>query len=343
MKRLLIFSLLATSLISCGEQNKKFTFSYWNEGETLTALTSFVEDVTDSKSQNYVKPEERVAVFDMDGTFYAELFPTYLEYLMFLHRVYDDSTYTPSESVLAAAEVIKAGSLTHTYPSGTDLLHANAAAEAYSGMTVGEFDSYAKEFLKLTPNGFTGMTYSNAFYKPMLEVFDYLEENDFEVYVVSGSDRYLIRSLCIGKVNVPANHIIGMDVALRGSEEGDTNPLNYDFNVNEDLVRTSELLVKNLKTNKVLAIEKEIGITPILSFGNTGGDVAMHNFTLSNKNHVSKSFMLVADDGDRDHAPVEKAPGLKEKWKAAGYQVVSMKDDFKTIYGDGVEKVDFVQ
>lgn len=82
---------------------------------------------------------------------------------------------------------------------------------------------------------------------------------------------------------------------------------------------------------------QEIGKKPVLTFGNSGGDCAMHNLCLSNGYH-SAVFMLVADDEARDFANREKALSLADKWREAGYYVISMRDDFKTIYGKGVEK-----
>ena len=91
----------------------------------------------------------------------------------------------------------------------------------------------------------------------------------------------------------------------------------------------------------MLQISQEIGKVPVLSFGNSGGDCAMHNFCLSNPTYKTAAFMLIADDDARDHANREKALNLGKQWREAGYHVISMRDDFKTIYGDGVEKVDF--
>ena len=79
----------------------------------------------------------------------------------------------------------------------------------------------------------------------------------------------------------------------------------------------------------------------MLSFGNSSGDCAMHNFCLSNSQYKTAAFMLIADDPDRDHANREKALNLATQWKENGYNVISMRDDFKTIYGEGVQKVDF--
>ena len=109
----------------------------------------------------------------------------------------------------------------------------------------------------------------------------------------------------------------------------------------ESILRTDELIIKNLKTNKVKQIAQEIGKVPVLSFGNSGGDAAMHNYALSNPKYKSAAFMLIADDDQRDHASREKALTLGQQWREAGYHVISMRDDFKTIYGEGVTKTDF--
>ena len=109
----------------------------------------------------------------------------------------------------------------------------------------------------------------------------------------------------------------------------------------EDLVRTDVLLIKNLKTNKVLQISQEIGKVPVLSFGNSSGDCSMHNYALGNQKYKSAAFMLVADDDVRDHANLAEGASREAKWREAGYYVISMKNDFKTIYGDGVVKTDF--
>jgi hypothetical protein len=109
----------------------------------------------------------------------------------------------------------------------------------------------------------------------------------------------------------------------------------------EYLIRTDSLIIKNLKTNKVRQIAQEIGKVPVLSFGNSGGDSAMHNYCLGNKKYRTAAFMLIAEDEARDHANREKALSLGTKWREAGYYVISMRDDFQTIYGAGVQKVDF--
>ena len=344
----IIAVVLVTMLTGCskdddGSKAKKDYFPSWNQCEALTALQEYVEDVTDPTSKNYIMPEDRIATFDMDGTFVAELYPTYFEYNLLEYRALDDPDYKDKapEDVREAAQNIRDFVRNGTaLPSQFDMKHARAAAKAYAGMTLSQFDKYVKDYAAKPANGFIGMTYGAGLYKPMLEVFDYLKDNGFTYYVVSGSDRFICRAL-VDSIGIAPNRVIGMDVMLVSSKQGLQAGVNYTMEQQEDLIRTGELIIKNLKTNKVLQISQEIGKVPVLSFGNSGGDCAMHNYCLSNSKYRTAAFMLIADDDVRDHANPEKALKLGEQWKENGYHVISMKNDFKTIYGPGVEKVDF--
>ena len=317
-------------------------FTLWNPCEALTSLQEYVEDVTNPASVNYIRPEDRIATFDMDGTFIGELYPTYFEYNLLEYRALDDPNYKDiaPDSVREAAQEIRDFVRNGTpLPTHFDMKHARAAAKAYEGMTIAGFKAYVKAYAARPANGFTGMTYGQSFYQPMLQVFNYLEANGFTYYVVSGSDRFICRAL-VETLGIEPNRVIGMDVRLQSSSQGTEAGVNYTMGAEEDIIRTDELIIKNLKTNKVLQISQEIGKIPVLSFGNSGGDAAMHNYCLSSP-HRSMAFMLIADDDQRDHANRQKGLQLGEQWRQAGYHVISMCDDFKTIYGDGVEKVGF--
>ena len=320
----------------------KHYFASWNDCAALTALQQYVEDVTDPASANYIPPKDRRATFDMDGTFIGELYPTYFEYNLLEYRVLDDTAYGnhAPDDVRQAAQQIRDFVRNGTpLPDHFDMIHARAAAKAYAGMTLAEFDAYVKAYAAQPANGFVGMTYAQSFYQPMLEVFDYLEDNGFTYYVVSGSDRFICRAL-VASLGIEPNRVIGMDVKLVSGSQGDAEGVNYTMGREEEIVRTDELIVKNLKTNKVLQITQEIGKVPVLSFGNSGGDAAMHNFCLGNS-LKSAAFMLIADDETRDHANRDKALALGEQWRQAGYHVISMRDDFRTIYGPSVQMVPF--
>ncbi len=350
MKKFFFTLIIAFSAVVCGcsddvavtPANKDY-FTLWNSCEAVTALQDYMKDITDPSSKNFIKEEDRIATFDMDGTFIGELYPTYFEYNLLEYRVLDDETYkdiAPDDVKETAQEIRDFVRKGQKLPSHFDLKHAQAAAKAYAGMTLAQFRDYVKAYAAKQANGFSGMTYGQSFYKPMLQVFDYLKANGFTYYVVSGSDRFICRAL-VDDIGIEPNRVIGMDVKLRSSSQGSEAGVNYTMGKEEDLVRTDELIIKNLKTNKVLQITQEIGKVPVLSFGNSSGDCAMHNYCLSNPTYKSAAFMLIADDDLRDHADRDKALSLGTQWHENGYHVISMRDDFKTIYGEGVEKTDF--
>ncbi len=319
-------------------------FTYWNQCTALTTLKEYVEDVTNPRSANFISVEDRIATFDMDGTFIGELYPTYFEYNLLEYRALDDPAYkdrAPDDVREAAQNIRDFVRNGKALPDHFDMIHARAAAKAYAGMTLAEFDAYVKAYAATPANGFKGMTYAQSFYKPMLDIFDYLKDNGFTYYVVSGSDRYLCRSL-VESLGIEPNKVIGMDVCISSNEQGDNVGVDYTMGKDEYLIRTDSLIIKNLKMNKVRQITQEIGKMPVLSFGNSSGDCAMHNYCMSNTKYRTATFMLVADDDVRDHADLAEGARREAKWREAGYTIISMKNDFKTIYGYGVEKTDFI-
>ncbi len=322
-----------------GEYEYEEIFAEWNqEAPALQALIEYVESVTDEASEDYIPAIDRIAVFDMDGTVYAELFPTYLEFYTVAWTILKDPSIEPDPEMLAVGRTLRDCALDGSFPGDMAMQCAIQAARAYAGMTLAEFADYTTELLLRDADGFEGMTYGEAFFQPILEVIEYLCENDFKVYIVSGSDRFLCRALFEGFTDIPVEHFIGTDVALEARGQQGTNGVDYVYTSNDDVVRTDRLLVKNLKMNKVSAIAQEIGRQPVLSFGNSSGDVSMHMYTITNNPYKSEAFMLVADDDVRDYGNPEKAAVLRDQWEDSGFNVISMKNDFKTIYGENVVK-----
>jgi len=341
-KRILFVLPLIVLATGCKGSTQRRYFKLWNSCNSLTTLIEYVKDVTNKHSKNYIPVEDRIATFDMDGTFVGELYPTYFEYNLLEYRGLDDPTYKDiaPDDVKQAAQNIRDFVRNGTkLPDDFEMIHARAAAKAYSGMSIADFDKYVKDYAKTPANGFNGMTYGESFYKPMLEVFKYLEKNDFTYYVVSGSDRFICRSL-VDSLGIAPNRVIGMDVELKTIKQ-DSDDYKYTMSTDEYVIRTENVLIKNVKNSKVKQIEQEIGKIPVLSFGNSSGDEAMHNFCKSNKQYKTETFMLIADDPDEDHVVLEETAKRKAKWEANNYNIISMKDDFKTIYGEGVTKTDF--
>ena len=124
-------------------------FTLWNQCEALTALQDYVKDVTNPASANFIPAEERIATFDMDGTFVGELYPTYFEYNLLEYRALDDPEYrdiAPEDVVETAQEIRDFVRNGKKLPDHFDMKHAYAAAKAYSGMTLAEFDAYVKAY-----------------------------------------------------------------------------------------------------------------------------------------------------------------------------------------------------
>ena len=336
----MVFSV-ATGLAETVPATEEYedAFSQWNaDAPALKALIDYVEDVTNPDSENFIPEADRIATFDMDGTLMGELYPTYLEYYMLAWRILKDPTIQPDAEMLEVGRLLRDCALDNSFPSDMPMRHAVQAARAYAGMTLNEFADFVTQILVREVDGFEGMTYASSFYLPMVEVVEYLQDNGFTCYICSGSDRFICRVFIEGMLDIPYNNVIGMDVQLEATEQGDDNSLDHTFSIGEDVRRTDELLIKNLKTNKVLQIAQEIGQRPVLSFGNSSGDTSMHNYVIGNNPYRSAAFMLVADDDVRDYGNPEKAADLKEKWEAAGYQVISMANDWNTIYGENVVK-----
>ena len=222
-------------------------FAQWNpDAPSLHALIDYVEAVTDPDSEDFIPEADRIATFDMDGTLCAELNPTYLEYYLLARRILADPSYTPDEEMLEFGRMLRDHALDRSYPEGMDMLHATHAAKAYAGMTLQDFADFVTRQIVRQADGFTGMTYAEAFYLPMIEVVEYLQDNGFKCYVCSGSDRFICRTYIEGMLDIPYENVIGMDVQLKATNQGDADGLNYVFGANDALVRTDKLLINNL-------------------------------------------------------------------------------------------------
>lgn len=342
MKKRFTGILLAILLVcvpmctGCG--NQKDPFSKWNKNAaSLKALQTFVEDVTNEKSSDFVPEEDRIAVFDMDGTLYGEKAPIYVEWWMYAYRVLEDPACQATEAQKKVGEKIMKAVETGKIPEELEEEHANAQAEVFAGMTLEEYDRYVKDFIAGKAIGFGDLCLNQMWYQPMIEVVDYLTDHAFTVYICSGTDRFMVRSMAEGMFkDLPADRIIGMDVTLEGSEQDRADGLDYEYTRKDQVIRGDELLVKNVKANKVAQMAQEIGRKPILSFGNSSGDTSMAMYVTTDNPYKSDAFMLIADDTERENGNPEKAAELKQKWNDFGWNVISMKNDFATIYGEGI-------
>ena len=315
--------------------------SLWTDSAPLKKqLTDFMKSITAEGSNDFIPVKDRIAVFDMDGTLCCETDPGYFDHKLLYYRVTEDPDYKDKASAeeKAVCEKIKTYFETGEYPKGLDVEHGKAVATAFKGMTPEEFDAYVKKYKEQPTIGYNNMKYGEAFYKPMLQVVDYLQANDFKVYVVSGTDRLITRGLCDGVLDIPPSQMIGSDESFVATNQGDKDGLDYTFSKDDKVITGGEFIIKNLKMNKVSVIEREIGQQPVLSFGNSSGDGAMANFTITNNKYQSGAYLLCCDDLERENGNQKKADSMRESCEKNGWTAVSMKDDWKTIYGDNVTR-----
>lgn len=317
-------------------------FTFWNDDAQLKVeLQEYMKTITDENGDGFIPVEKRIAVFDLDGTLFCETDPVYFDYRLFYHRVTEDPDYKDKASDVEkeTAAKIKVMMETGESASGLETDHGKGVASAFKGMTPDEFHAYVQEFKKLSAPSYEGMTNGDAFYLPMVEVVRYLQANDFKVYVVSGTDRLIVRGIVDGSpLNIPMNQIIGSDESLVADHQDGEDGLTYQYTRDDKLVLGGDFLIKNLKMNKVAVISQEIGSQPVLSFGNSSGDSSMANYVTDENPYPAMAFMLCCDDTERENGNVEKADKMKKSCEENGWVAISMKDDWKTIYGAGVNK-----
>lgn len=316
------------------------TLDGWVEGSsTLGELIDFVRASVDENSPGYIPPEDRIAVFDMDGTLMGERFPThFIDWLYIQRALYDDSYQAPEDLTALAKgwedKVLGGGEMEES--------ERRAATRLFEGLTIEGYKDVVRAFKAKLVWGFEGMTYGETFFKPMVSVVEYLHDNGYTVYVNSGTGRDALRVMMEGTLDewIPQDRVIGTDFVLKATGQGDEDSLEYTMGPDEDLVIGDDYLDKNLRTNKVLSMEHEIGKHPVLAFGNSGSDFAMANYVLQNEDYQGAAFMLLCDDTERDYGDTSVAEEFAKKCEAAGFHTVSMRDDWTTIYGEGVHKAE---
>ena len=313
-------------------------FKYWNkESVPYKALTSYVKEITNKDGKNFIPVEDRVAVFDMDGTFLCETAPYYLDHMLFIERTLHDAGYRPSEDDREFAL-----SLEHwvKHKDSSDNLGSSAPHQSsvFVGTSYTDYEAYVKKFIEKPVEGLSPLKWGEAFYLPMVEVMKYLQSNGFKIYVVSGTERELARILVCDLLGIPKENIIGTDIKTVAAHQGETDGLKYTYQKDDYLVRGG-FVIKNLKMNKVSAIAREIGRQPVLAFGNSSGDSAMLNYTVNGNKHKSAAFFLLCDDLERELGDTAKAEKCRKLAEENGWISVSMRDDFATIYGDKVTRV----
>ena len=297
---------------------------YWTEdSEVMKSIVSYVGAVSNESSEIFVPEEDRIAVFDFDGTLYGELFPTYFDETLLLHRVLHDDTYQADPEL--------------PQPD-TDISTSASLSDSFKGMTVDEYREYVRSFMKEPVWGFEGMTYGEGFYMPMTALVQYLAEHGFKVFISSGSERAMVRELIEGTLDewIPSERIIGSTYSMAATGQGDEKAKSYTYKMDDQVLLEGQVVDKNQKMAKVISIVNEIGKPPVLVFGNSSGDLAMAQYAVQNG---GRGYMLLCDDMERDYGNLVTAEKFAKDCGQIGLETVSMKNDFATIYKEGVNKV----
>lgn len=295
----------------------------WNEGATKQAILGFVEKVT-SEGADFVPPAERIAVFDNDGTLWAEQ-PLYFQAFYLFDRVKALAPQHPEwASEEPFASVLK-GDYKSALAGGEHGLLAMAAA-THAGLTSEEFSASVNDWLATAKHPFTGKAYTDMVYQPMLELLDHLRANGFKTFIVSGGGIDFMRPWTERVYGIPPEQVIGSSLKA-AYEVREGKPV---------IVKRPELDFIDDKAGKPVGIHQHIGRRPIFAAGNSDGDFEMLEWTTSGEG-PRLGILIHHTDAEREFAYDREshvgklARGLDEA-PQRGWSLIDMKSDWKTIY-----------
>ncbi|GAB2645045.1 HAD family hydrolase [Prescottella soli] len=306
------------------------TLESWVDGETRSAIVDFVDRVTGEGGPDYVEPAARVAVFDNDGTLWCEQpMPIQLDFT--IRRLGDMARRDPSlrsqQPWKAAYENdthwLGAAMVKHYHGDDGDLkLLMGAITRAFGEVTVEEYDARVTGFFGAADHPTLARPYRGCGYTPMVELLRYLEANGFTTYIASGGDRDFMRPIAGELYGVPPERIIGSALGLSYREgEGTT-----------DLLYKAAMDFFDDGPEKPVRIWSRIGRRPILSVGNSNGDLPMLAFS-ELAGAPALRLLIHHDDGDREFDYVAGAEDALDHARRNDWTVVSMKNDWHEVFG----------
>lgn len=296
----------------------------WNDGTAKSRIVAFVQAVTEQGGKDFVTPAERIAVFDNDGTLWAEQ-PMYFQALFTLDRIKALSPKHPEWKTQEPYASLLRGDMKAVMAGGEKTL-MQLVMSTHAGMSTDEFSRIVSDWIATARHPQTGRKYTEMTYRPMLELLAYLRANDFKTYIVSGGGVEFMRPWAEQVYGVPPEQVIGSSIKTK-YEVRDGKPV---------LVRLPEVNFIDDKAGKPVAIQQHIGRRPIAAFGNSDGDFEMLTWTTAGPG-ARLGVIVHHDDADREYAYDRKSAigrldrGLNETGPR-GWTVVSMKADWKTIF-----------
>jgi len=296
----------------------------WNEGPARTRIVEFVQSSTDAASPGYVAPEERIAVFDNDGTLWSEQ-PAYFQLLFALDRVRALAPEHPEWKTTQPFKAALEGDMAALAAGGEHALLELVMA-THAGNTTDEFRAIVRQWLATARHPTLGRPYTGLVFQPMLELLGYLRANDFKTFIVSGGGIEFLRAFAEDVYGIPPEQVVGSSIRTK-YEVRDGQPV---------LVRLPEIDFIDDKAGKPVGINRHIGRRPILAFGNSDGDFEMLEWTTAGSG-PRLGLLLHHDDGDREFAYDRKSAagrldrGLDEAGRR-GWVLVSVKDDWRVVH-----------
>ncbi len=297
----------------------------WNDGPSKNAITAFVQAVTDKSGPDFVKPSERIAVFDNDGTLWSEQ-PAYFQLYFAMDRVKELAADHPEWKTQQPFQAVLEGDMkTLAASSKKGLIELVMATHA--GMSTGEFTDIVEKWLQTAKHPTLNKSYTQLVFKPMLELMTFLRANDFKTFIVSGGGIEFMRPWTEAVYGVPPEQVVGSSIVTK-FEMRDGKPV---------LIREPNLHFIDDKAGKPVGINQHIGRRPIFAFGNSDGDLQMLQYTTLGSKEIRFAGIVHHTDGDREFAYDKDSHfGRLDKAlieaKSNGWTVVDMKKDWKVIY-----------
>jgi Phosphoserine phosphatase len=303
----------------------------WNDTGPKKAIIDFVEKVTKEGSPDFVSFNERIATFDNDGTLWAEQ-PMYFQFLFAMDRIKALAPQHPEWKTKEPFKSVLAGDMKGLLASGEKGV-LEIVALTHSGMTTSEFDQIAREWFKTARHPRFKRPYNEMVYQPMLELLAYVRANGFKTFIVSGGGVEFMRAFAPEAYGIPPDQIVGSMGKLKYEMRNGT-PM---------LIKLPQVLFIDDKAGKPEGIQSFIGQRPIFAFGNSTGDQQMLEWTAGGRG-VRFMGLVHHDDAEREWAyGAESKIGtfsdaLMAEAKDNGWTVVSMKDDWKTIFAGATDQ-----
>ena len=300
----------------------------WNEGPAKEAVLGFVERVC-GDGPGGVPAADRVAVFDNDGTLWCEKpMPIQLDFI--LRRLAEMAASDPDlrgRQPWKAAHEKDHAWLTNTlaeHYAGNDSnvrVFAGGVLAAFANITVEDFEDQSEAFLRKTQHPLLGRGYLECAYAPMVELLGYLAANGFSNYIASGGGRDFMRPITEEVYGVPRQRVIGSSTALTYVPDAQGG----------SIVRQAAADYLDDGPEKPVRIWTRTGRRPILAAGNSNGDIEMLDFT-QHRDTPTLRLLVLHDDPEREYDYTAGAERALDRAGRSGWTVVSMKDDWTTVF-----------